>query len=118
MARPIAHRTSRITPSVQNISMRLLAAPAACPPQRGARRRAWRRKCNRGATMTPIADSELIRRLLTAALLGAVLGFEREIRHKSAGLRTNVLIAVGSALFTLMSLELAPTGDPGRIAAP
>src|SRR5688572_1869732 len=68
--------------------------------------------------MTPIADAELIRRLLTAAMLGAMLGFEREIRQKSAGLRTNILIAVGAALFTLMSLELAPAGsDPGRIAA-
>jgi putative Mg2+ transporter-C (MgtC) family protein len=68
--------------------------------------------------MTPIPDAELIRRLLTAALLGAVLGFEREIRQKSAGLRTNILIAVGAALFTLMSVELAgPGGDPGRIAA-
>lgn len=68
--------------------------------------------------MTPIADAELIRRLLTAALLGALLGFEREIRQKSAGLRTNILIAVGSALFTLMSLEVGPEGsDPGRIAA-
>jgi putative Mg2+ transporter-C (MgtC) family protein len=68
--------------------------------------------------MTPIADAELIRRLLTAALLGALLGFEREIRQKSAGLRTNILIAVGAALFTLMSLELSPEGsDPGRIAA-
>ena len=67
--------------------------------------------------MTPIPDAELIRRLLTAALLGAVLGFEREMKHKTAGLRTNILIAIGSALFTLMSLELAPSGDPTRIAA-
>src|SRR6188472_2374487 len=68
--------------------------------------------------MTPIPDLELIRRLLTAAVLGAVLGFEREVRHKSAGLRTNILIAVGAALFTLMSVELAgPGGDQARIAA-
>ena len=62
---------------------------------------------------------ELIRRLLTAALLGALLGFERELQQKSAGLRTNILIAVGSALFTLMSIELAEArrGDPARIAA-
>jgi putative Mg2+ transporter-C (MgtC) family protein len=68
--------------------------------------------------MPPIADLELIRRLITAALLGAALGFERELRQKDAGLRTNILIAVGAALFTLMSIELAgPSGDPGRIAA-
>jgi len=69
--------------------------------------------------MTLVPDIELIRRLLTAALLGALLGFEREIKHKSAGLRTNILIALGSALFTIMSSELAEaTGsDPGRVAA-
>jgi putative Mg2+ transporter-C (MgtC) family protein len=69
--------------------------------------------------MTPIPDIELAARLLTAALLGAVLGFEREVRQKSAGLRTNILIAVGAALFTLMSYEMAvgTTGDPTRIAA-
>ncbi len=68
--------------------------------------------------MPPIADIELIRRLITAALLGAALGFEREIRQKDAGLRTNILIAVGAALFTLMSIEISgPSGDPGRIAA-
>ena len=69
--------------------------------------------------MTPLSDSELISRLLTAALLGALLGFEREIKQKSAGLRTNILIAVGSALFTLMSYELAESAgaDPGRVAA-
>lgn len=69
--------------------------------------------------MNPLPDIELIRRLLTAALLGALLGFEREVKQKSAGLRTNILIALGSALFTLMSYELAGegNGDPGRVAA-
>ena len=69
--------------------------------------------------MTPLPDGELIRRLLTAALLGALLGFEREMKQKSAGLRTNVLIAVGSALFTVMSYEMAEgdAADPSRIAA-
>jgi putative Mg2+ transporter-C (MgtC) family protein len=57
-------------------------------------------------------------RLLLAAGLGAALGLEREYRQKPAGLRTNILIAVGSALFTIMSLSIAPAGsDPGRIAA-
>jgi putative Mg2+ transporter-C (MgtC) family protein len=66
----------------------------------------------------PLSDIELAERLLLAAFLGALLGVEREVRQKSAGLRTNILIAVGSALFTVMSYELAdPTGDPGRMAA-
>ena len=68
--------------------------------------------------MPEIADIELIRRLVTAALLGMALGIEREMKQKDAGLRTNILIAVGAALFTLMSIELAgPNGDQGRIAA-
>jgi putative Mg2+ transporter-C (MgtC) family protein len=71
--------------------------------------------------MTPsLSDAELVQRLLTAALLGAIIGFEREVRQKSAGLRTNILIAIGSALFTLMSYELAGEAggaDPGRVAA-
>lgn len=63
-------------------------------------------------------DIELIRRLITAALLGAALGIERELRQKDAGLRTNILIAIGSALFTIMSIEMAGAGaDPARIAA-
>jgi putative Mg2+ transporter-C (MgtC) family protein len=67
-----------------------------------------------------LSDAELVQRLLTAALLGAIIGFEREVRQKSAGLRTNTLIAIGSALFTLMSYELAGEAggaDPGRVAA-
>jgi putative Mg2+ transporter-C (MgtC) family protein len=66
----------------------------------------------------PLSDSELIRRLLLAALLGALLGTERELKQKAAGLRTNILIALGSALFALLSIELAPPGaDPTRIVA-
>ena len=70
--------------------------------------------------MTPtVSDVELIQRLLLAAGLGALIGLEREMRQKSAGLRTNTLIAVGSALFTLMSIEMAEgtSADATRIAA-
>lgn len=59
--------------------------------------------------MSGVSDVDLLLRLLLAALLGATIGFEREISNKSAGLRTNTLIAVGAALFTLMS---APCGRP------
>jgi putative Mg2+ transporter-C (MgtC) family protein len=67
----------------------------------------------------PLSNTELIQRLLLAALCGGALGFERELKQKSAGLRTNMLIAIGSALFTLMSYELADGvgADPTRIAA-
>ena len=59
-------------------------------------------------------------RLLLAALLGGIIGWERESHHRPAGLRTHVLVSVGSALFTLTSLEFASFGgptDPSRIAS-
>jgi putative Mg2+ transporter-C (MgtC) family protein len=68
--------------------------------------------------MTPLSDLELFERLSLAAVLGGVLGLEREWHHKTAGLRTNILIAMGAALFTLMSIELTETsGDPSRVAS-
>ena len=60
-------------------------------------------------------------RLLAACAAGAVIGFERELYDKPAGLRTNVMICLGAALFTVLSERVADTGrfagDPGRIAA-
>jgi putative Mg2+ transporter-C (MgtC) family protein len=58
-------------------------------------------------------------RLVLAAALGAALGFEREVKQKSAGLRTNALIAAGAALFMMLSLQLGQDdgADPARIAA-
>lgn len=73
-----------------------------------------------GYPLTPtLSDGELIFRLVTAVLLGGVVGLEREWRNKEAGLRTNILIALGSAAFTLMSIELTDgrTGDTSRVAA-
>jgi putative Mg2+ transporter-C (MgtC) family protein len=61
---------------------------------------------------------DFVWRLMLAAGLGAALGIEREYRQKPAGLRTNILIAVGSALFTILSTSMAVAGaDPARIAA-
>jgi putative Mg2+ transporter-C (MgtC) family protein len=56
-------------------------------------------------------------RLLLAAVLGAIIGFQRERAHRPAGLRTHILIATGAALFTLISTYAFPTADPSRIAA-
>lgn len=57
-------------------------------------------------------------RLLLAAALGAAIGLEREYRRKPAGLRTNILIALGSALFTTLSIEIGGGGGtPDRVAA-
>jgi putative Mg2+ transporter-C (MgtC) family protein len=59
------------------------------------------------------------KRLLTACALGGAVGLEREWRHKDSGLRTNMLICMGSALFTIMSVVIAGDGSPnkGQIAA-
>ena len=58
-------------------------------------------------------------RLILAAVLGGIIGLEREVRDKPAGLRTNILICVGSALFMSLSTQVAHLlgGDPTRIAA-
>jgi putative Mg2+ transporter-C (MgtC) family protein len=67
----------------------------------------------------PTTDLEVMQRLLLAAAAGGVVGLEREFRRKSAGFRTNILIAMGSALFTMLSATLAAAGggDSTRIAA-
>lgn len=60
---------------------------------------------------------DFVWRLLLAAGLGAAVGLEREYRRKPAGLRTNILIAIGSALFTILSLAMTEgTGDHSRVA--
>jgi len=60
---------------------------------------------------------DMVWRLLLAAGLGAAIGLEREYRQKPAGLRTNILIALGSALFSILSLEATRSvGDPSRVA--
>lgn len=64
--------------------------------------------------MPPI---DLTLRLLLAAGLGAAMGLERELRRKPAGLRTNILIGLGSALFTTMSIHIGAGGTPDRIAS-
>ncbi|MCC8088802.1 MAG: MgtC/SapB family protein [Rikenellaceae bacterium] len=57
-------------------------------------------------------------RLLLAFICGGIIGIERQIRQKNAGLRTNTLVALGSAAFILLSVCLTgTTGDPGRIAS-
>jgi putative Mg2+ transporter-C (MgtC) family protein len=70
-----------------------------------------------GVAVMPLTDRELVIRLVLAAALGGIIGAERELRQKSAGFRTNILIAIGSALFTIASLTLSSNADPTRIAA-
>lgn len=62
--------------------------------------------------------ADLAWRLLLAAGLGAAVGLEREYRQKPAGLRTNILISLGSALFTILSTQMGhESGTADRIAA-
>lgn len=58
-------------------------------------------------------------RIAVAALAGALVGLERELRGNEAGVRTNLLVAVASALFTIMSAEVlaGAMGETSRIAA-
>ena len=60
---------------------------------------------------------EMALRLLLATALGGIIGFQREKSGKEAGLRTNMLICLGSALFTVLSIYGFSGSDPARIAA-
>jgi putative Mg2+ transporter-C (MgtC) family protein len=60
---------------------------------------------------------EMVLRLLLATFLGGAIGLQRELSGKEAGLRTNMLICLGSALFTVLSVLAFPGGDPSRLAA-
>jgi len=66
---------------------------------------------------TGVAGISLFR-LVLAAILGGVIGLERELKHRPAGLRTNLFICFGAALFTVLSQRLAGVpADSARIAA-
>ena len=61
---------------------------------------------------------DLLLQLSLAVLLGGIIGLDRELRGKPAGLRTNILICVGASLFTSLSFTMAGVhGDPARVAA-
>lgn len=59
----------------------------------------------------------MILRLLLATVLGGVIGLQRELSGKEAGLRTNMLICLGAALLTVLSIYAFPGSDPSRLAA-
>lgn len=65
---------------------------------------------------------DILLRLVLSILLGGLLGWNRESAHKPAGVRTHILVCLGSALVMVVSIELylnfsSPGMDPGRIAA-
>ncbi len=62
--------------------------------------------------------SNTILRLILACILGGIIGLEREIKHKPAGLRTNMFICFGSAMFTILSFRYSLNStDHNRISA-
>jgi putative Mg2+ transporter-C (MgtC) family protein len=66
---------------------------------------------------TGAAENALFR-LVLAAILGGIIGLERELKHRPAGLRTNLFICFGAAMFTVLSQRLAGVpSDSARIAA-
>ena len=70
-----------------------------------------------------IPEWELCLRLLLSCILGGVIGYERQSRRKSAGLRTNMLVCLGSCLIMVLSQEMyqevegKTNADPARLAA-
>lgn len=71
-----------------------------------------------------IADADILIRIIFSIVLGSVIGFERELTNKSAGLRTQILVCLGACIFTILSIygfstavTLYPLGDPSRVAA-
>ncbi len=71
------------------------------------------------ATSASLGWPHVLLRLSVAAALGGAIGLERELRERGAGLRTHLVVCVGSALFTLVSAYafVGPHVDPTRIAA-
>ena len=61
-------------------------------------------------------QSEMIWRLALAVVAGGLVGLEREIVHRPAGIRTHMLVCFGSTLFALVTNEIIPT-ENGRIIA-
>jgi len=64
-----------------------------------------------------MTELEPVLRLVLSAVLGALVGFQREHEHKPAGLRTHTIVCIGSCLFAIVSATGFPGGDPSRIAA-
>ena len=62
------------------------------------------------------APAEILLRLVLSVVAGGLIGLEREVVHKPAGIRTHMLVCLGSALFVLVTLETLPN-EAARIIA-
>ena len=62
--------------------------------------------------------TDYLARIGCALLMGTLIGVERQYRQRNAGLRTNILVSVGAAAFTVLSYSMTSgNGDPSRVAA-
>jgi putative Mg2+ transporter-C (MgtC) family protein len=66
-----------------------------------------------GYVQTYLPQHIIAIRLLIAAVLGAIIGFEREVNTAQAGLRTHILVAIAASLFTILAFEIYHTLDGG-----
>ncbi|MBC7259410.1 MAG: MgtC/SapB family protein [Chloroflexi bacterium] len=66
---------------------------------------------------TVLVALEPVARLLLVVVLAAALGWERERRGRPAGFRTYIMVGLGAAMFTLVSIYAFPGSDPARVAA-
>lgn len=72
---------------------------------------------------TDLGHAQIIFRLVLAMVMGGLLGIDREVRSRSAGIRTHMLVALAASLFTLVTLEIVASmknesgsgGDPVRV---
>ena len=71
-----------------------------------------------------IENADILLRIIFSIILGSIIGLERELTNKSAGLRTQIMVCLVSCLFTILSIygfstavTLYPLGDPSRVAA-
>ena len=62
-------------------------------------------------------ELEPVIRLILGFMLSGIVGLEREVSLKPAGLRTHVLVGLGSTLLTILSFQAFPGADPSRVAA-
>ena len=71
-----------------------------------------------------LENTDILLRIIFAIALGSIIGLERELTNKSAGLRTQIMVCLGACIFTILSIygfstavTLYPLGDPSRVAA-
>lgn len=67
-----------------------------------------------------MSELEVVLKMILSCVCGGIIGYSREKERKAAGLRTNILVCLGSTLFTILSVNLAvlyPGADAARVAS-